>query len=219
MKRLTIVTTLIAGALAFAAVGYADDGDHHKGSDHKHSEHHFKFGHKHFNSKFSKLTFTMTTTDNGSCGNPWATDVDNRTYYVRDNHNGTFRVWRFDRGTFTTLAGQSPGACDTTGRHGQTVTAGITGWFGGYLVGTVTASSFNANATCAPGADCGSRSGFLATYFAPGATYSCDQNSADCRFDFRYKTAADIPYRHWRDKGHGAGTMLVEHFDGDIATA
>lgn len=97
----------------------------------------------------AKFTFAMTT-DNGSCGNAWATD---------------------------TLARQSPGACETTAKHGAMVLAGVQGKFEGYLVGTVTATSFNSNATCAAGADCSSRAGFIATYFAPGATYSCDQSS------------------------------------------
>jgi hypothetical protein len=205
MKRFTILIALVAGALALAAVGLAEPGHGKKA----------KSGH-------AKFTFTMTTTDNGSCGNPWANDTETRTYSVKDNGDGTFRVRRMDKGTFTTLAAQSPGACGSN-RHGAAVLAGVQGRFRGYLVGTVTAASFNPDAVCAAGADCSSRAGFIATYFAPGATYSCDQNSTDCKFNFNYTARAkDNPkllFHHWQDKGKGAGTLLVEKFHGDIATS
>jgi hypothetical protein len=209
MKRLTIFCALVAGALALAAAGLADPGSHGKKP---------KTGH-------AKFTFAMTTTDNGSCGNTWANDTETRTYSVKDNGDGTFTVRRSEKGTFTTLAGQSPGACETTGKHGATVAAGVQGRFQGYLVGTVTAASFNPNATCAAGADCSSRTGFIATYFAAGATYSCDQNSTDCKFNFNYTASAKhdaqkkLLVRHWQDKGKGAGTLLKEQFHGDIASA
>ena len=212
MRRFTILIALVAGALALAAVGLADPG-HGKGPGHGKA----KSGH-------AKFTFTMTTTDNGCTGNPWATDTETRTYSVKDNGDGTFRVRRSEKGTFTTLAAQSPGDCGT-GKHGTAVVAGIQGKFQGYLVGTVTATSFNPNATCAPGADCSSRTGFIATYFAAGASYSCDQNSTDCKFNFNYTAKAKgdaqkkLLYRHWQDKGKGAGTLLKETFHGDIATS
>ena len=208
MRRLLIFISISAGALALAAVGLANPGDHGKKSNHGHA----------------KFAFAMTTTDNGSCGGAWANDTETRTYSVKDNHNGTFTLRRTERGTFTTLAGQSPGACETTGRHGAAVLAGVQGKFEGYLVGTVTATSFNPNATCAAGADCSSRAGFIATYFAPGATYSCDQSSNDCKFNFNYTASAkhhapELLFRHWQDKGKGAGTLLKEEFHGDIATS
>jgi hypothetical protein len=209
MKRFTILIAIAAGALALAAVGLADPGKNGKTP---------KSGH-------AKFTFAMTTTDNGSCGNTWANDTETRTYSVKDNGDGTFRVRRMEKGTFVTLAGQSPGACETSGKHGQAVLAGVQGKFVGYLVGTVTAASFNPNAICAAGADCSSRAGFIATYFAPGATYSCDLNSTDCKFNFNYTANAKLDAqksllnRHWQDKGKGAGTLLKEKFHGDIATS
>jgi hypothetical protein len=208
MKRLTIVIAFVAGALALAAAGLADPGTHGKKG---------KAGH-------AKFTFAMTTTDNGSCGTAWANDTETRTYSVKDNGDGTFTVRRSEKGTFTTIGSPSPGSCETTGKHGATVAAAVTGKFKGYLVGTVTATSFNPNATCAPGADCSSRTGFIATYFAPGATYSCDQG-ADCKFNFNYTASAKpdaqkkLLFRHWQDKGKGAGTLLKEEFHGDIATS
>ena len=71
MKRFTIFVAIVAGALSLAAVSLADPGDNGKQ----------KQGH-------AKFTFTMTTTDNGCTGNPWATDTETRTYSVRDNGDG-----------------------------------------------------------------------------------------------------------------------------------
>jgi len=182
MKRLLILISIAAGALALAAVALADPGDHGKKGKASHA----------------KFTFAMTTTDNGSCGNTWANDTETRTYSVKDNGDGTFTLRRSEKGTFTTLAGQSPGACDTTGKHGALVTAGVQGKFEGYLVGTVTATSFNPNAICAPG--------------------------ADCKFNYNYTASAKpdaqkkLLLRHWQDKGKGAGTLLKEEFHGDIST-
>src|SRR5436190_16093964 len=130
MKRLTSLAVVAAGALALAAVGLADPGDHGKKG---------KAGH-------AKFTFAMTTTDNGSCGNPWATDTETRTYSVKDNGDGTFTLRRRDKGTFTTLGGPSPGACEAKGNHDTAEIPGLQGRLEGCLVGRGTASSFNPNA-------------------------------------------------------------------------
>jgi len=204
MRRIITAAALLVGVLALAGAAVADPGDNGNGK---------KQGKNRF-------TFTLTTEDNGSCDTPWATDVIKRTYSVKDNGNGTFTLRRTDRATFTTQAGESPGSCDTTGRHGHTVVGGIKGKMQGYLVGTVTAASFNKNATCV--AACFTDT-FLATFFSAGAQFSCDTNSADCKFNFNYTAKAKqqnnpkLKYRHWQDKGKGAGSMLKEVFTGDIA--
>ena len=122
-----------------------------------------------------------------------------------------------DRGTFLTHAGQSPGACETKGKHGSTVIAGVKGRFHGYLRGTVTGGTFNPNATCP--ADCGFTDVWIATFFGPSATFSCFSDSADCKFDFHYQRAQaqGLKFHHWYDLGNGAGTFLKERFHGDIA--
>ena len=208
MKRLIMLPVLLATALALTAAGLADPGDKGKNGKQK-----------------AKFTFTFTNTDNGSCGGqPWATLLETRTFTVKDNHNGTFTLTRRDKGTFVTIGGPSPGACETGSKHGKTVRTGVKGTFQGYIVGTVTASSFNPNATCANVNVCETREGFLTTYFSADRVYSCDVNSADCKFNFNY-TASNkgtnktpkLLFRHWQDKGKGAGTMLVEVFRGDIA--
>ena len=194
---------LLLGALALAATGLADPG--HGGKKSK---------------KHNKNTFTVTTTDNGSCGTPWATDVVKRTFRVKKNLDGTYTLTRSDRGRFVTLAGKSPGACDTTGRHGQTIRAGVHGRMVGYLRGKVTGGTFNPNATCT-GPDCGFTDVYLTTFFGPDAKFSCFENSMDCRFNFNYVAPRQRPllFRHWQDQGKGAGTFLKEEFRGDIADA
>jgi hypothetical protein len=207
MKRLIMLPVLLTAALAVAATGLADPGDKGKGK---------KQGK-------NKFTFVVVTPDNGSCSQPWATDTITRTYSVKDNGNGTFTLRRQDRGTFLTTGPVSPGKCDTTGKHGSVVGPGYKGKLTGYLVGTVKASSFNPKATCV--AACFTDV-FVTTFFSPGAEFSCFTNSTDCKFNFNYTSKAKqatslakLKFRHWQDKGKGAGTLLKEEFIGDIANS
>jgi|SRR3954454_8073647 hypothetical protein len=224
MKRFFSLCALAFAALSLAAVASADPGEHHdqgKGGDDHHGRHHDKDGKHERRGDHTRFTFSVVTTDNGSCGTPWASDTVMRTFDVKDNHDGTFTLTRFDRGIFTTLAGTSPGACETTGDHGKTVRAGVTGHLVGFIRGTVTGGTFNPNATCANAAECGFTDTFLSTFFGTGAQFSCFTNSTDCKFVFDYSAAHNqsLLFRHWQDKGKGAGTSLVEKFRGDIADA
>jgi len=205
MKKRLIVPGLLVAALAFAAAGLADPGHGH-GTGHGT---HGKFG-----------PYNVVTDDHGSCGNAWAVDTEKRTFSVHKNQDGSYTLLRRDRGTFLTNAGQSPGACETKGRHGSTVVAGVKGRFHGYLVGKVTGGTYNPAATCtAP--DCGFTDVWIAAFFGPSATFSCFENSKSCRFDFEYTALKhqSLKFRHWYDKGSGAGTFLKERFRGDIANA
>src|SRR5437868_10771103 len=103
MKKTWIIPGLLAAALARAATSAATPGPGHgKGKGHTK-----KFG-----------PYSVVTDDHSSCGNVWAADTENRRFLVKKNHNGTYRLIRRDRGTFLTAAGQSPGACETKGKHG-----------------------------------------------------------------------------------------------------
>jgi hypothetical protein len=205
MKRFTIFAALLIAALAFAAVGIADPGNG-KG----------KGGGKSKRSSNNKFAYTVTTTDNGSCGNPWATDVVKRTFKIKKRGANTYQIQRKDKGTFTTLGGVSPGKCDVKTKHGSTVRAGVVGKFNGYLTGTVT-GTFNPSATCT--ASCGSTDVFIATFFGAAAvdTFTCFQGYAGCKFNFNYDSnARDLRYRHWQDRGTNGRT---EVFVGDIANS
>jgi hypothetical protein len=161
--------------------------------------------------------FVVANDDHGSCGNVWAVDSEKRTYKVKRNADGSFRLWRFDRGIFITRAGHSPGACEKRRPHGRTVVAGKKGKFHGYLVGTVRGGTFNPAAACPT--DCGVTDVFIATFFGPDARFSCEGSSRDCAWNLTYTSAArKLRFRLWTDKGTGAGTFLKERFYGDIAS-
>ena len=199
MNRILITVLTIAGVLTIAAGALADPGGKGKGK-------------KNGQNRFSAV---ITAPDNGTCNNAWATDTSNRTWSVKKNNDGTFRVTRKDKGRFVTLGGQSPGACDTTGRHGKLVTAGIKGKFRGYLSGTVSGGTFNPNATCTA-ACIGDTTAFIAAFF-PGGTFTCLQGYAGCKFNFEYASPdKSLKFHHWQDKGTNG---VSEQFIGDIATS
>jgi hypothetical protein len=202
MKRWTVLPLALVSALVLAAAGSADPG--HRGSK---------------STKKGKLAFTVVTEDNGSCGNQWATDTLRRTFQVKANGNGTYRLTRKDRGTFVTMAAVSPGKCGSK-KHGNTVRAGVRGKVVGFLRGTITGGTFNPNATCT-GPDCGFTDVFITTFFGAGAQFSCFMNSPNCQFNYNYTAAKGqtLLHRHWQNKGKGAGTFLEETFKGDIADA
>src|SRR6266446_1143377 len=133
MRRLIIPVVLLVGVLTLAASGLADPGGQGKGKA----------------QGKNKYSFSLTTTDRRCDGTePWATLTETRTYQVHANGDGTFRLRRADKGTFTTVAGTSPGNCVANkSKHGHLVGAGVKGRFGGYLEGTITGGKFNYNYT------------------------------------------------------------------------
>src|SRR5919199_3656743 len=98
MKRLATLFVLLAAALTLVAAGTADPGKG-KGKGSGKAEKTKSSSSTQSNGKF---TFTVTTTDNGSCSTPWATDVIQRTFTVKQTGANTFRVTRKDKGVFTT---------------------------------------------------------------------------------------------------------------------
>ena len=191
MKR-ALLLPVLAIALVVSSVAAADSGKNDKAGP-----------------------FVVTTADNGSCSNPWATDTIERTYQIHQNTDGSYRVREQDKGSFVTTGPASPGACETS-NHGTVLAPGHTGKFTGWLEGTVTGGTYNAAAA----ANCGGvspcyRSDFIAAAFGPTAQFSCVLGYADCRFLFEY-TAPDqgLAYHHWSDTGLDG---VTEVFSGDIA--
>lgn len=205
MKRLIMLPALLLAGVAFAATGLASPG-------HKNKQPHP-----------NKATVVIHTTDNGCAGNPWADDTLKRTVKAHRNKNGSYRVRLEDKGTFVTNAGgatASPGNCtDNKSKHGHTVRPGVQGTVKGYITGTVTSGTFNPNATCTA-VPC-TKAVFIAAFFGPGAQFSCQTNSKDCKFKYDYHAKKDqqLLFRHWQDSGTGAGTFLKEKFKGDIASS
>jgi hypothetical protein len=168
--------------------------------------------------------FASTSTDNGSCSQPWANDTFNREFKVKDNGDGTFGVREeFKQGSFVTIGGVSPGACDNTNTpHGSTVVSGINGTFEGYLEGTVTSATFDPNGCDALLADCTTTDGFLAAVFGASgpATFTCNLGYAGCTFNFNYAAGDQgLRYHHWQDSSGNGPNQPDETFRGDIANA
>ncbi len=122
--------------------------------------------------------FPSTSLDSGTCGNNWATDTFDRFFHVqtRPNSDGTYTVTQqFKNGTFPTIGGQSPGACETDLApvgNGGTLADGVTGKMQGSFSIVVTGGVYNPNAVCTT-ASCGTTAGFVATVFglSPAVTY------------------------------------------------
>ena len=209
-RRIGVVLALGILALCTTAAAYACDGRHdggHGGRVAFHRSHHgFKY------------TTTITSPDSGTCnGNVWANDTAKRMYTVHKNADGSYRLTAFDRGTFVTVAGQSPEACNSANpHHGSTVTAGIKGFYGGFLTENITGGTFNPNATCA---SC-TRAAFVAAFFGAGAQESANVDK-NVKYVYVYwsKDPA-LKYHVWVDKGHAGSTGGLKTSDrGDIATA
>jgi len=167
--------------------------------------------------------FPSTSTDNGSCSVPWAEDTFDRWFMVQDNGDGTFDVReQFKRGEFVTTGPVSPGACDNTDTpHGAVVAPGIHGTFEGYLRGTVTSSTFDANG-CNTADTCSTLQGFLLAVFGPEgpATFTCNLGYAGCSFNFDYAAGDQgLRYHHWQDSSGNGPNQPPETFRGDIANS
>src|SRR5262247_2779348 len=114
--------------------------------------------------------FHSTSPDSGTCGNDWATDTFDRFFKVdvTPNSDGTYNVVEeFKKGTFVTVAGASPGGCETN--PGGVVAAGVTGKMQGSFNIVVSGGTFNPTAVC--DASCGTTAGFIAKVFGTTANY------------------------------------------------
>src|SRR3954454_4719570 len=126
LRSALALCALLVGALSYTAAAYACDGDHdgdHKAATHDDS----RFAGFHGKSDVFRFKTTLTSPDSGTCGNDWANDTIKRVYTVKKRSDGTYKLVAFDRGVFTTVAGSSPGACNTGTTNGSTVPAGVTG--------------------------------------------------------------------------------------------
>lgn len=110
-----------------------------------------------------------TSPDSGTCGNNWANDTFNRFFTINLTEPNTV-IEDFKGGAFVTVAGASPGACQTGTNNGNTVGAGVTGTFQGSFDIAVTGGTFNPNAQCTP-TTCNTTAGFIQTVYGTSASY------------------------------------------------
>jgi len=142
--------------------------------------------------------------DSGTCGNDWANDTFTRQFDV-DMRGDTFYLTEyFKAGHFVTIAGASPGACQTGGEHGALIDGGVGGSFHGFLGGSVTGGTYNRNAECPD--PCNGAS-FVSAFFGPEATWNITTD-----WSFSYEAhGGGLLFRRWTNAGSGNV--------GDIASA
>lgn len=112
------------------------------------------------------------STDSGTCGPDWATDTYKRVFVASTTADvaGTYTVTEsFIAGRFVTMAGSSPGACETPETADGTIRAGVTGTFNGTFTIVVSGGTFDPAATCEAG--CDTTAGFVSTVYGAAATY------------------------------------------------
>ncbi|HEV2035390.1 MAG TPA: hypothetical protein VGU71_14550 [Candidatus Dormibacteraeota bacterium] len=195
----------ISAAPALADEGEGGGGDNqggdNQGGDHQGNTTHFG-------------PFASSSTDSGTCGPDWANDTFNRSFTVSPNADGSFAVREdFTKGKFTTIAGMSPGACNTAPApgNGSLVRAGVTGRFHGYLDGLVLGATFFHENGCDSGG-CDTTTGFLLHVFGPSATYTCFNAAGACTFFFTYRASDQgLIAHHWinasLDRGGNSGDI------------
>jgi len=158
--------------------------------------------------------FALTSPDSGTCGNNWANDTFHRSFRVdtRANGDGTFTVFEHDRrGRFVTVAGSSPGGCQTN--PGGMVADGVRGHFHGSVL-LIVAGDFDPEAECTPEL-CSTRAGFVATVFGADATFTAPS------FEFRYEAGRNGRWINAsQDRGGNRGDIVGaprghHHDDGD----
>jgi hypothetical protein len=157
--------------------------------------------------------------DNGTCGNDWAQETFDRFFTIRSTSDPTmFDVYeQFKNGTFVTIAGPSPGACEETdGTPPGIVAAGLNGTMHGYISTIVTCDPLlptcpDPSATCSAGA-CDTTNGFIAEFFGPAAVRN------DQAYFFHYAgydgSNQALVFNEWKNASCNRGG---DH--GDIATA
>jgi len=121
--------------------------------------------------------YASDSPDSGTCGNDWATDMFDRHFTVFTHPSGITIVEQFKDGSFVTIAGPSPGACDLANTPG-TVNGEITGTMHGYFViplppGEIqTRTSPYCDAVLLTNTDCTTTT-FINTHFTPCYPATC----------------------------------------------
>jgi hypothetical protein len=120
---------------------------------------------------FPPITATGQRVQNdvGSCNNDWATVTLDKNYKLTTTKGGAYNLEVKESGPLSTLAGQSPGACESGTNNGSTVAAGVTGKTHQTFNAPVTATTAaNPNPDCAANNGCAGSGDFLNAVFGVG---------------------------------------------------
>jgi hypothetical protein len=146
------------------------------------------------------------STDSGTCRPVWANDTYKRVFDAGTTaSSGVYNVTEsFIAGRFVTIAGSSPGACESGSNNGGTIADGVTGSFNGNFMIVVSNGTFDPNATCESG--CDTTADFVATVYGAAATYAIPS------FGFTYHAnGPDLVQREWQnasaDEGGNVGDI------------
>jgi hypothetical protein len=144
--------------------------------------------------------------DSGTCRPVWANDTYMRVFDAATTPTaGTYTVTEsFIAGRFVTVAGSSPGACESGTYDGGMIGDGVTGTFNGNFQVVVSNGTFNPSATCDSG--CDTTAGFVATVYGTAATYDIPS------FGFTYHANGQgLLQREWHnasaDQGGNSGDI------------
>jgi hypothetical protein len=147
--------------------------------------------------------------DSGTCGNLWAQDTFNRHFTVKHNPDGTFTViQQFKKGSFVTMMGASPGACDLDEPEnmGGVVNGGITGSMHGYFIIPIPApfTQTSDDPSCVagmPSAPC-TTTGFINSHFTPCYPAPCSVST----FAFHFSAGNQLLVEHeWKNASDDRG--------------
>jgi hypothetical protein len=149
------------------------------------------------------------STDSSTCGGDWANDTFKRVFDVptTPNADGSYSgTESFIAGRFVTMAGSSPGACESGANNGGIIEAGVTGSFNGSFQLVVHNGTFNPNASCDE-STCNSTTKFVAAVFGTAATFDTGPS-----FLFTYHAnGPDLVQRDWQnasaDEGGNVGDI------------
>ncbi len=133
---------------------------------------------------------TANDPDSGTCGNNWANDDFQRTFTL--NTDNPYAVTENFGGTFLTVAGISPGACENGPNNGDTVGANVSGTFHGFEKLTIIGGTYNPSAQCTQ-STCNTTQGFVNTVYGPDATYNVDS------FKFNYASSHNGRNGTWQN--------------------
>jgi hypothetical protein len=144
--------------------------------------------------------------DSGTCRPVWATDTYKRVFDAATMPTGSMYMVTesFIAGRFVTIAGSSPGACESGLNTGGMIADGVTGTFSGNFQVVVSNGVFHPSATCDSG--CETTAGFVATVYGTAATYDIPG------FGFTYHAnGPDLLQREWHnasaDQGGNSGDI------------
>jgi hypothetical protein len=158
--------------------------------------------------------------DYGTCTNTWADTSQKTTYYVpKKSKDGTYQV-QFDlAGTFSSIAGQSPGACNSGTDNGNTVSKGIKGKMVQNFHIVVSGGKFNPKAkcsdTCATDYTFDGVNTFVSTFFKGGASWTF--SSTKLTHELVTSTDKKLCAKKW-ELDYDPATGIISNPKGDIAT-